>query len=138
MWSVDSIRDANGLFHATLSFEFIICLVVVSCVLKVTRLLTKQLQSPGIGILVLMEKVTLLFSMLKKMREEADDLHNVYFQEAVDIASSVGTNPSYLKLAGRQQNHANTPADCPSVYYHRVITVTFLDHLTSEIETRFS
>ena len=43
------------------------------------------------------EKVTLPFSILKRLPEEVDDKHTVSFEideEAVDIASSVGMNSS--------------------------------------------
>ena len=67
-----------------------------------------------IDILVSVEKVTLPFSILKRLPEEVVDKHTVSFEideEAVDIASSVGMNSSYQRRAGGQQNSTNTPAN---------------------------
>ena len=46
-WNADFIRDASGLFHSVISFQLITCLVVVLCMLEITRPLTKQLHSIG-------------------------------------------------------------------------------------------
>ena len=60
-WKRDSMRDASGLFHAILSFQFIVCLHVVSRCLEVTRPLTKQLQSSTFDVVAAKEEMVLLF-----------------------------------------------------------------------------
>ena len=60
------LRDASGLFYATISFQFIFCLVVVSRCLEVTRPLTKQLQSTTFDVVAANEKVTLLYATLRR------------------------------------------------------------------------
>lgn len=137
-WNGESVKDANGLFYATISFEFIVCLVIVSRLLEITMPLTKQLQSPAIDVIASVEKVTLLFSMLQRIREEITESHDEWYDEAVRLADSVGTVPSSPRTARVQIHRANTPADTPSEYYRRVISIPFLDHLSSQIQTRFS
>ena len=44
VWNAETVRGASGLFHLVTSFQFIVCLIVVSRCLEVTRPLTKQLQ----------------------------------------------------------------------------------------------
>ena len=137
-WSSDSIRDASGLFFGIVSFEFIISLVIVSRLLEVTRPLTKQLQSPHIDVLSAVEKINLLYSMFMRMRNEITELHQEWFDEAVELAKKVSTLPSKPRTAQKQLHRQNTPSDSPSEYYRRVISVPFLDHMTSQIQTRFS
>ena len=137
-WSIDSIRDASGLFFGIVSFEFIISLVIVSHLLEVTRPSTKQLQSPHIDVLSSVEKVNLLYSMFMRMRNEITELHQEWFDEAVELAKKVSTLPSKPRTAQKQLHRQNTPSDSPSEYYRRVISVPFLDHMTSQIQTRFS
>ena len=36
-WNSDLMKDASGLFHGTVNFEFIVCLVVVCRMLEITR-----------------------------------------------------------------------------------------------------
>lgn len=44
-WNNDSRVMTNGIKHAIVTFQFVVCLVIVSSCLEVTRPLTKQLQS---------------------------------------------------------------------------------------------
>lgn len=137
-WSSDSVRDASGLFHGTVAFEFINCLVIVSRMLEITRPLTKQLQSPKIDVVACQNEVNLLCTMLQRNRNEISELHQEWFEEAVEIAEKVGTTPSKPRTARSQQHRYNTPSDSPSEYYRRVISVPFLDHLITQIESRFT
>ncbi|CAB4043930.1 Hypothetical predicted protein, partial [Paramuricea clavata] len=84
------------------------------------------------------EKVSGLYVHLEKVRNEVDRRHDSLYQEAVSLADSVGTEPHRPRIAGRQHHRANTPADSPPEYYKRVVTIPFLDHLKSQIQTRFS
>ena len=44
---------------------------------------------------------------------------------------------SIPRIASRQVHRANIPADSPEVYYRRNIMRPFLDHVTSEMDSRF-
>ena len=72
------------------------------------------------------------------MRKDVDARHESWYEDAESIGNSVGSIPDQPRTIGRQQHHANTPADSPSQYYRRVISVPFLYHIQSEIQTRFS
>ena len=137
-WSTDSVRDASGLFHGTVTFEFIICLVIVSRMLEITRPLTRQLQSPTLDVVACQNEVNLLYSMLERNRNEISELNQEWFEEAVEIAEKVGTTPSKPRTARSQQHRSNTPSDSPSEYYLRVISIPFLDHLMTQINSRFT
>ena len=134
----ESIKDANGLFYGTISFEFIVCLVIVSRLLEITLPLTKELQSPTLDVIAAVEMVTLMYSMLQRTRNEITESQDEWYDEAVRLADSVGTVPSRPRTPGIQAHLANTPSDSPTEYYRRVITIPFLDHLSSQIQTRFS
>ena len=136
-WNGDSIRDASALYHATISFGFLVSLVVVCHCLQITRPLTKQLQSPQMDVVKCLEKVNLLFSMLKRYREEIDHRHKFWYEEAVSLAETVGTVPSKPRIASVQQNRSNTPSDTVSEYYRRILSIPFMDHLITQISARF-
>ena len=137
-WSSDSVRDASGLFHGTVAFDFIICLVIVSRMLKITRPLTKQLQSPTIDVVACQDEVNLLYTMLERDRNEIAELNQKWFEEAVKIAEKVGTTPSKPRTAKSQQHRSNTPSESPSEHYRRVVSIPFLDHLITQIDSRFT
>ena len=64
--------------------------------------------------------------------------HSKWYHEAVKLALSVNVDPSRPRTVQRQVHRSNTPAESVSQYYERTVTLPFLDHLTSQIQTRFS
>jgi hypothetical protein len=84
------------------------------------------------------EKVSRSYVQLKKVRNEVDVRHTRWFDEAESLTGSVGTLPEKPRTVERQRHRPNTPADSASDYYRRVVTIPFLDHLKSQIQTRFS
>ena len=136
-WNGDSIREASALYHATISFGFLVSLVVVSRCLQITKPLTIQLQAPQMDVVKCVEKVTLLFAMLKRYREEIDHRHKSWYEEAVSLAETVGTVPSKPRTASVQRNRSNTPSDTVSEYFRRVLSIPFIDHLICQISARF-
>ena len=46
--------------------------------------------------------------------------------------------PSLPRVCERQCHSSNVPAQTPSEYYRRNLSIPVLDHLLSELETRFS
>ena len=137
-WNYESIRDASGLFHSIVEFRFLFTLIVVSRCLEVTRPLTKQLQSPTMDTVKCLHKLTLLSTVLRKRRLEISAHHQVWFDEAIAIAETVGTAPSKPRTVSVQHHRDNTPSDSVTDYYRRSVTVPFLDHLISQMSTRFS
>ena len=134
-WNSDSMKDASGLFHGTVDFEFIVCLVIVCRMLEITRPLTKQLQTPTIDIAAAVNKVSLLYAMLSGFLNEIPQFHDQWYVEAVQIAEKVGTLPSKPRVARIQTLRANTPSDSPSEYFRRVISIPILYHLSLQIKT---
>lgn len=53
------------------------------------------------------------------------------------FAAHLNVPVSTPRIASRQVHRANVPADSPETYYRRNIMRPFLDHITSEMETRF-
>jgi hypothetical protein len=54
------------------------------------------------------------------------------------MCSSIGIEPTLPRLCGRQRHRSNVPAQSPLEYDRRTITVPLLDHVLSELNTRFS
>ena len=71
-WNSESVRKAGPLYLATVSFSFIVALVVVLRCLQVTRSLTVQLQELAMDAGAAREKLTGLYVHLEKMRNDLD------------------------------------------------------------------
>ena len=69
-WNVESRRKASYLHIGTISFPFIVTLIVVSRCLEVTCPLTVQLQESAIDAGAAREKVSRLYVHLEKMRHD--------------------------------------------------------------------
>ena len=100
-------------------------MVVVSRMLEISRLLTKQLQSSTFDVVTSNENVTLLYVALRRLRYEIDPNHNEWLDEAVQLADSVNCLPSKPRTSQKQINRVNTPAESPSQYYKRSVTLPF-------------
>ena len=139
-WNSDSVRDVCSQFHATISFQLIIALVVVSNCLEVTRPLTKQLQFAAFDAVAANAKITgiQLYAVLKKLRLNVSDVHTSSYDKAVALAGKVGTEPTMPRIVHRQIYRANQPADSVSEYFRRIVSIPFLHHLISQIQMRFS
>ena len=83
-------QEMHRVNFLAISFEFIVCLIVVVRLIEVTRPLTKQLQSVDTDFNESIEKVTLLLSMLKRIRREIDKFCDVRSAEAVELSGKVG------------------------------------------------
>ena len=86
-----------------------------------------------------MKEVNHVISAIEKCRSELSDTDE-WFMEASNLSKNVNApEPSIRpRLTKYQQHRANTPADSPQTYYKRTISIPFVDHLLSELKSRFS
>jgi len=75
-------------------------------------------------------------SDIDAQRQDIDDTNHEWFSAAVDLAEKSGMEgPCMPRMCGRQTLRDNVT---PDSYFKRSLTSAFLDHLSAEIETRFS
>ena len=60
------------------------------------------------------------------------------FETVKDMWQKVGTTPILPRICGRQQQRLNVPSSTPSECYNRSISIPLLDHMISEVSSRFS
>ena len=77
--------------------------------------------------------------MLSDVRENITQHHNKWYRSAVHLNEKInGSPPCIPRRCGRQTHRDNVPALTPEEYFRRAVTVPFLDHMISHMETRFS
>ena len=54
------------------------------------------------------------------------------------MCSDIDVEPCLPRRCGRQTDCSNVPADIPSEYYFRTLSIPLLDHLLSEMDSRIS
>lgn len=72
------------------------------------------------------------------MRDNIETHHYSWFSTAEKMCETIGTVPSIPRRCQRQTHRDNVPADTPSQYYCRTISIPLVDYLLSEMKSRFS
>lgn len=137
-WTPESLTDANTLQLAISTTEFLSALVITSSTLNYLMALTKSLQSEAKDIIEAVFEINNLTSVLQDIRDNIDSHHDVWFTEVEQMSRAIGTEPSLPRLCGRQIHHSNVPSQTPTEYYPRTIFIPLLDHILTEMDSRFS
>ncbi|CAB3986847.1 Hypothetical predicted protein [Paramuricea clavata] len=129
--------DASSHLTRILKFEFVAALVITRHILDVTLDVTKLLQGKTIDIMDGIHLINSLKDNIILMRNSVDRYHNIWYEEALQLAIKVGLEESKPRTVGRQTARANHPFKTISEYYKRTITIPFIDHLHSSLQARF-
>ena len=138
LWSSDSLTDATSLQLAITTTDFISSLVITNACLKYIQALTTNLQAEAKDIVEAVKDIGSVKAALNNVRSNIDEHHNSWFQKVQQMCSEVDVEPSLPRRCGRQIHRSNMPADTPSSFYCRSVSIPLLDHLLSEIESRFT
>ena len=135
-WNISSRNDAQSLLNA-INFSFIVSIVIVSYILRLTKPLTVKLQRKEIDLLKAKDEIALLKSELTEMQTNIDLKHHELYMEAVNLANKVSLEPSMPRIVQRQAHRANAAATTPEQYYKINLTRVFLDHCLQQLNSRF-
>ncbi len=137
-WSPDSTAKAKALLLAITQFEFLMAFVVCRNGLRFVQPLSVGLQGRSNDICSAMAELDHVVSAIQDCRTNIDSLGTECHDQACSIGRSVDApQPSMPRIGRRQKHRANTSASTPKEYYHRTVTVPFIDHLLSELSNRF-
>lgn len=137
-WSSDSVTDATTtLLLAVSTTEFISALVIITACLHHLLGLTCSLQAEAKDIVQAVSEINNVKATLQDVRNNVDEHHGRWFAEVEELCAHVNTEPFLPRLCGRQRHRPNVPAQSPSEYFRRTISIPVLDHLLLEMETRF-
>ena len=119
------------------SFQFIVALVISRNVFDLTLPVTQLLQAKSNDIMDGIHMIEALKNLGTRIRDQIDFYHNTWYSQAVALAAKIDIAECMPRTAGRQNNRDNHPASDASEYFKRVITIPILDHLNSDLKTRF-
>lgn len=106
--------------------------------LEYIQALTSSLQAEAKDLVEAVSEIANVTAALKDVRKNMDMYHSGWFKDVEKLCQSVGLQPSVPRLCSRQRHRDNVPADSPSEYYRRSISIPLVDHLISELDGRFS
>ena len=136
-WNRETRSDAQSLLLSLSQFSFIVTLVASHSVLAYTKGLSVKLQGPYVDVARAHREVETVKATLEGARCNVDAYHARLYSQAKTMAQSVGIDESMPRLASRQQHRSNVPARDCSAYYRLNLTIPLLDHLITELNTRF-
>ena len=137
LWSADSLTDARGLHHAITTTDFVCSLVITNACLRYIEALTRSLQTESRDLVSAVREIEAVTATIQDVRNNVNRYHAEWYRTIEKLCMNVGTVPSMPRLCNRQIHRSNTPASTPRDYYCRTITIPLLDHLLSEMKTRF-
>eukprot|EP00112_Aurelia_sp_Birch-Aquarium-sp1_P013364 Seg2834.3 transcript_id=Seg2834.3/GoldUCD/mRNA.D3Y31 product="52 kDa repressor of the inhibitor of the protein kinase" protein_id=Seg2834.3/GoldUCD/D3Y31 len=137
-WNQESCKDASTLFAACSSFQFILALVVVRNCLAYIRGATMKLQRESMDMIKAYDEIDDIKDELRSVRRNLDIKFEQWFSEARSLSSYVGSDVQMPRTCARQINRENYPGQSSEEYYRRSIATPFLDHLLSELDSRFN
>ena len=128
-WNRESSTNAGSLLLAVSQFEFLFSLV-----------LAVALQHRSIDVCTAYKEVNTVKRVLLDVRENVEQYHRKWYEKAELLCHKVnGSSPAIPRSCTRQTQRDNVPATTPEEYHKRAsLTIHFLDHMISYIETRFS
>ena len=138
LWSSDSVTDARSLQLAITTTDFICSLVITNSCLHYLQALTSNLQAESKDIVTAVGEIKNVLSTLQNIRDNISTHHSCWFRTVQKICADMGVEPSIPRRCARQTHRSNIPADTPSEYYCRTLSIPLLDHLLCEMNTRFS
>ncbi|XP_071958098.1 52 kDa repressor of the inhibitor of the protein kinase-like [Antedon mediterranea] len=139
-WSKEDKIMANGLHHSHTNFKTIITLTTVLYVLEIVKPLATKLQKRSLDIFHATNLISDAESTLQLLRDNIESEFSRWFVEAEKLADKVGANVVKPRSVAtmRQQHRSNHPGDTVEDYYRAVLPIQLLDHLQTELKTRFS
>ena len=139
LWDGKSVTDASGLSHATTSDGFIAAFQTALYFSSYLKALTVLLQGSSLDVLVAYDEVHLVRKTLQDIRSEAVKEFEPVYADMLKMATVAGRPElSVPRTCRRQTQRSNVPAETPKDYWRRSVFLPFLDHLLTELSSRFS
>ncbi|KAK7132902.1 hypothetical protein R3I93_019224 [Phoxinus phoxinus] len=127
---------ASTLRHSIGTFETIITAVIANKVLGYMLPLTKQLQSTNLDIITAYEAARNVRQVIANQRNEQG--FSPCFQKATALANSVDVVPTKRRISVKQNYRPNVSTESVEDHYRVNLFYPFIDHITTELDERFS
>ena len=133
----DTATSAQMILNSISRPEFIVATSVMHEVLAVTKPLSVQLQKVGIDLIKAMSLVDETIACLEDKRSDDASFLTVW-EVAESLASVAGVDLKQPRQVARQRNRVNVESCSDQEYFKRAIYYPFLDHILSELRSRFN
>ena len=137
-WNAETRSDAQSLFLTVFRFSFAVALVITQKILLYIKAVSVKLQGRYVDIVRAYREIENVKSTLAKLRTDVERFHAQAYNEVIVLCQSIGIEESTPRITSRQQHRQNLPSSNSSEYFKRTTTIPMLDHLISELSSRFN
>ena len=128
-WDADTVTRATGFRSVLHSGSFLVSFVTAKKGLQCAKPLTIKLQSKSKDVCNAHANITEVKTCIAELRENAKNTFSVWFEEAIQMASSVGEEIQLPRHCSRQTLRDNHPASTAEHFYRASVGVAFLEYL---------
>ena len=136
-WNRETRSDAQSLLLAMSQFSFIVALVLTQKVVAYTKGLSVKLQGRYVDVVRAHRDIDTVKTTVRGVRSRVDEFHAQVYRQALMLGQTIDVVETAPRQASRQQHRQNSPSSNISDYYKRNLTIPLLDHLSTELDTRF-
>ena len=139
IWNSKSMTEANGLLRSICSDQFIAAFQTNLYSSGYSKVLSCLLQGSTQDILTAYKEVEVVKDVLKGVRQNATkEFEEVYKSMCKMVKLHDRDELSIPRRCSRQTLRSNVEADTPQAYWRRAVFLPFVDHLISELSSRFT
>jgi hypothetical protein len=132
-----SSTTASTLLNSLCTPEFLISMLALLDILKITLPLSRLLQTPSLDSNKASKAVANTLTTLQGKRTEVVSDFNKLFIEFTELAKELDVDVRLPRLASKQTKRANHPGT-PEEYYRRSIYIPLLDNVVNDLSSRLS
>ncbi|XP_054278286.1 52 kDa repressor of the inhibitor of the protein kinase-like [Macrosteles quadrilineatus] len=132
-----SSSTASTLLNSLCTPEFLISMLVLIDILKITLPLSRLLQTPSLDSNMASQAVTNTLTTIQVKRTQVETNFSKVFVEFTELAKVVDVEVRLPRLASKQTKRSNHPGT-PEEYYRRSIYIPLLDNVSNDLSTRLS
>lgn len=137
-WDAESRTKAQGLLTTIESFAFIVTFLIAKNCLESVKPVAKLLQSSDLDCYEAHGIIQQSITELKSMRTDIETTFKDWYADAVKLCEDVHGTVAMPRITGRQRHRENNPSSNPEEYFRKTVAISFLDHMTTEMDSRFS
>ena len=136
-WDRETRIKGQGLLYTLRSFGFIVAFLVAKDTLQCMKVIASKLQKSDLDVYEAYTMIDDVSSRLRRFRENVESEFKETYATAVSLSGKVGGTVTIPRITQRQVHRSNVPGENPECYYRKNIQIPFLDHLTTQMATRF-
>ena len=137
-WDRYTRVKAQGLKAALCSFQTVAVFTITKNILDEVRDLAAKLQTLDQDIFVAYGLVYSVTERIEATRQDIDNRFNLWYQDILQLANSIGSVESVPRKTNLQENRSNAPSQSPTEHYKRSVAIPLLDSLLLQLRKRFN